>query len=497
MDLDFVCFGGRNDGSRETPEKSVAPKGQAGGRNYSQDVIRDRATAPFVRLHNEILRLVDVELPNESEKKVRKSVLEEVTMIVKQVYPSAVVQVFGSEATGVLTRSSDLDIAVTVIPTAQSSSSSSSPSQPLPSCSDGSDEEKDEEEVAPEDTDKMMLKISACLQRAKVCSYVEVINARVPIIKLDHAASGLGVDICVNNVTGVTAAQFVARQCRQHPALRPLGMVLKIFLAQRGLNETFTGGIGSFVLLSMILSFLQHREKAQEELGLPPTRNLGVLLVDFLDLYGSKFNYVETGISLNGTYFSKRARQGDWFDASRPFALCIENPTEKNNDMGKGSYFITKVRRAFEHAKQVLQAVIVREHDSRGQSILELLIKAPLPGASSSNGYEEGSDLDLDAAGVSGESPVAKKRKLDKTYDDDIEDEPEEGEERKAKKNKKEKKNKKPKAERVEKGKKENKKKKAQKATSVTKTKSNGIAGRAGWGDATLSGWDFSKGSLS
>lgn len=39
----------------------------------------------------------------------------------------------------------------------------------------------------------------------------------------------------------------------------------------------------------------------------PENSNLGVLLIEFLELYGRKFNYVKTGIRVKegGTYISK------------------------------------------------------------------------------------------------------------------------------------------------------------------------------------------------
>lgn len=39
--------------------------------------------------------------------------------------------------------------------------------------------------------------------------------------------------------------------------LRPLVLVIKQFLAQRNLNEVFTGGLGSYGILLMVYSFLQ------------------------------------------------------------------------------------------------------------------------------------------------------------------------------------------------------------------------------------------------
>lgn len=43
----------------------------------------------------------------------------------------------------------------------------------------------------------------------------------------------------------------------KYPELKYLYMVLKVFLYQRNLHETFKGGIGSFLLFAMILAFLR------------------------------------------------------------------------------------------------------------------------------------------------------------------------------------------------------------------------------------------------
>lgn len=44
---------------------------------------------------------------------------------------------------------------------------------------------------------------------------------------------------------------------RQYPHLQYLVLVLKQFLLQRDLNEVFTGGISSYSLILMVVSFLQ------------------------------------------------------------------------------------------------------------------------------------------------------------------------------------------------------------------------------------------------
>ncbi len=147
-------------------------------------------------------------------------------------------------------------------------------------------------------------------------------------------------------------------------------LVLKTFLSQRKLNDTYTGGIGSFVLCMMIVSFLQMR---QQELSLtsnynsPHAWNLGVLLIDFFDLYGGSFNLIHTGISTsgNGAYFNKQNRGStDWFNTARPTLLAIENPDLTEINMGNNSYMISKIRKCFEHMRLVC-GNIMRKNTSK------------------------------------------------------------------------------------------------------------------------------------
>lgn len=63
------------------------------------------------------------------------------------------------------------------------------------------------------------------------------------------------------------------------PPLRPLCLVLKIFLQQRELNEVFTGGIGSYALLAMIMAHLQLHASWTTGRDNELEGNLGVLLV--------------------------------------------------------------------------------------------------------------------------------------------------------------------------------------------------------------------------
>jgi non-canonical poly(A) RNA polymerase PAPD5/7 len=67
----------------------------------------------------------------------------------------------------------------------------------------------------------------------------------------------LNVDIGINNSDGVRGVETINDYLTKMPALRPLILVVKGFLAQRHLNDASKAGLGSYGLILMCISFLQ------------------------------------------------------------------------------------------------------------------------------------------------------------------------------------------------------------------------------------------------
>lgn len=81
-------------------------------------------------------------------------------------------------------------------------------------------------------------------------------------------------------------------------------------------------------LLSSALVFqLHYREDACS-----PNANVGVLLIEFFELYGRHFNYLKTGIRIKdgGSYVAKDEVQ-KCTDLYRPSMLFIEDPLAPGN----------------------------------------------------------------------------------------------------------------------------------------------------------------------
>lgn len=59
-----------------------------------------------------------------------------------------------------------------------------------------------------------------------------------------------------------------------------------------------------------------------------PNENLGVLLIEFFELYGRHFNYLKTGIRIKngGSYMAKEEIMKEMSNGYRPSMLCIEDP---------------------------------------------------------------------------------------------------------------------------------------------------------------------------
>lgn len=188
----------------------------------------------------------------------------------------------------------------------------------------------------------MINRLTSELVRTNQCASIEPIkNAKVPIIKLQDKATQINVDISFNRENGVYCVKLVRQIMKKYPEMRPLLLVLKCFLKSRQLNETYHGGVSSF-LLTMLITFYLQRQYAK---GGTENIDLGKHLIDFFEMYGTQFNYEDLGISIRkgGRIFTKESRGWEGWDERSRFRLCVENPQDPDIDIGKSAYNIKKV----------------------------------------------------------------------------------------------------------------------------------------------------------
>uniref|UniRef100_T1J4Z7 polynucleotide adenylyltransferase n=1 Tax=Strigamia maritima TaxID=126957 RepID=T1J4Z7_STRMM len=282
----------------------------------------------IVGLHQEIEDFYQYMSPSPEEHHMRDDVVKRITQVVIELWPQAKVEIFGSFKTGLYLPTSDIDLVVF----------GTWDSLPLRTL-----------EKALLDyniADPMTIKV--------------LDKASVPIVKLTDLKTDVKVDISFNMNNGVGSAKLIKTFKKEFPALPKLVLVLKQFLLQRDLNEVWTGGISSYSLILLTVSFLQLHPKHD---ATNADANLGALLIEFFELYGRHFNYLKTGIRVKngGAYIAKEEVQKDMVDGHRPSLLCIEDPLNAGNDIGRSSYGALHVKQAFDYAFVILcQAVVPR-----------------------------------------------------------------------------------------------------------------------------------------
>ncbi|KAL6615775.1 hypothetical protein ACP70R_038045 [Stipagrostis hirtigluma subsp. patula] len=268
-----------------------------------------RFRSPMLQLHKEILDFCDFISPSAEEQSSRAAAVQAVSDVVKHIWPQCKVEVFGSFRTGLYLPTSDIDVVIF--------------------------------ESRVKTPQVGLYALAKALSQKGVAKKIQVIaKARVPIVKFVERKSGIAFDISFDVDGGPQAADFIKDAVKKLPALRPLCMILKVFLHQRELNEVYTGGIGSYALLTMLITHLQLVWGGKDILGYRQSKehNLGILLVKFFDFYGRKLNHWDVGISCNSarTFFLKSDK--DFVNLDRPHLLSIQDPMAPDNDIGKNSF---------------------------------------------------------------------------------------------------------------------------------------------------------------
>ncbi|KAJ7143183.1 Nucleotidyltransferase, partial [Mycena crocata] len=296
--------------------------------------------------HREVEGFVNWISPTPQEDEIRGLVVAIISHAVTSSFPDAAVFPFGSYATKLYLPLGDIDLVIR------------SPS------------------MAYADKHAVLTALAATIRRSGLTNKVTIIaKAKVPIVKFvtNHEYGRFAVDLSINQDNGIVAGHIINGFLQQFGsgsrggtclALRALVLLTKLFLSQRGMNEVYTGGLGSYAIVCLVISFLQMHPKIRHG-QIDADANLGVLVVEFFELYGRRFHYEEVGISLRegGSYFSKRQRGWGWgeqWGGARKSGglLSIEDPGDPSNDISSGSYNFQNVRKNLAGAHEILIATI-------------------------------------------------------------------------------------------------------------------------------------------
>jgi len=243
-------------------------------KNLPWNLQANERTMPGIdRLAIEIERFYGYAKPTYAEALARRHVIEQVRDHVQQVLPDHVIEVFGSERTGLAGASSDIDLRLV-------------PKHTL--------EEPQAAKILPTPGQRFQaLKNLHKLEyrgfsRNSQYALVHLRHARYPLISLQDRQSGLDVQVVLSNDTFLSR-ELMKGYMEQYPYLRELYFVVKAMFDVRGLSDVFKGGFGSYTIFMMVVASIRHSPH--------PRRDAAGGLINFLKFYRS-FDTKKLGISI-------------------------------------------------------------------------------------------------------------------------------------------------------------------------------------------------------
>ncbi|KAG8512359.1 Terminal nucleotidyltransferase 4A [Galemys pyrenaicus] len=329
---------------------------------------KSRVYSPGIQgLHEEIIDFYNFMSPCPEEAAMRREVVTRIETVVKDLWPTAEVQIFGSFSTGLYLPTSDIDLVV----------------------------------FGKWERPPLQLLEQALRKHnvAEPCSIKVLDKATVPIIKLTDQETEVKVDISFNMETGVRAAELIKSYMKNgwfiaSVADLQIGPGPKEYPLQLDMDWSRSGNAGGQQdgMVDLLLGW-ERLAPALHTVGalllqLHPRidarradENLGMLLVEFFELYGRNFNYLKTGIRIKegGAYIAKEEIMKAMTSGYRPSMLCIEDPLLPGNDVGRSSYGAMQVKQVFDYAYIVLSHAVsplARSYPNRdSESTLGRIIK--------------------------------------------------------------------------------------------------------------------------
>ena len=279
---------------------------------------------PFVCLHNEIIDFCDYILNSKNQREKRELTFKWASDTIKSHFSNADVQMFGSTATGLCLPNSDIDIVVFI-------------------------------ESDTNISIMRAIKKAFDLQKTKVKSTDLITNTKVPLVKVVESTFNISIDISINSEDGMKAVPIIKSIIQLYPHFKYLVLVMKAFLKIRRLNETYYGGIGSFLLQLMVLAYLQYYYKEREYyIG---GESLTEYLIGFLEFYSTKFNYAKLTIVVEG--------YGGFIDkelVKSHGAFSLLNPLNPLIDLGKSVYNAEAIFKLFKECENSLLSISDRTY---------------------------------------------------------------------------------------------------------------------------------------
>ena len=302
-----------------------------------------------------------------AEEAAAQLVYSDVTLALRGLLSTKSLTLLGSRSTGLAAPTSDFNYRID-IDTSKRSATNKSP--------------ETTNKTAKSTRERVLEGIWLRLKKSNDIAPTKLVFAPVPIIKCRHRATGLRIQFEVM-APSQGSQQYTAAYLQEFPSLRPLYILIRHFLEIRGLTAVSQGGLGSYSILMMIIAALKHSG------GKVLPDDLGGQLLHVLNFYGNT-NLSDFGFSVEPPrIFNKRkpkrsrAERSNFYSdpqfqgmvylikcsrggGRRPYLLCLQDPADAYNDLGRPSYAIKHIQLIFRETRRKMRTFIENLLSRRG-----------------------------------------------------------------------------------------------------------------------------------
>ena len=134
---------------------------------------------------------------------------------------------------------------------------------------------------------------------------------------------------------------YIKEQLNIFPEIKPILILLKRYFYVKNMNSSFEGGLSSYNLFLLILSFAKYNNITQNKIT-----NLGHFLIQFLSFFGKIFDFKNSTVNINSPYIYE---PNNFINYNSGKALTILDPLTGLN-ASKSSYKIFEIQKMFFNA---------------------------------------------------------------------------------------------------------------------------------------------------
>ena len=283
--------------------------------------------------------------PSREELKATRSVASEVQSLILSTLNDVSCAIIGSYSTGLALPFSDIDFAVS-FPAVESEVAIHNKS------SRGLQFQKIYR--------KGLYKIVGAFRSDANFTQPELVFARIPIARAIHRKTNQEIQVQIQTGGNAQQQHTLAYQA-EYPSLRPLYVVLRSCLEMRGLSRPYEGGLGSYPILISIVNALKHAS------GQHDPHDLGSQLLHVLKFYETS-DLCRYGFSADPPRLFRKDKTSmaaedrlrraadpvlsgidtmSKLNPLRPYLLCLQDPADPKNDLGRRAYAIKHIQETF------------------------------------------------------------------------------------------------------------------------------------------------------